>query len=149
MIYLGADHRGFLLKEKIIKSLKDQNLDFIDQGAKEYIKEDDFPLISIKLALEVVKNYGSLGILVCGSGAGAAIAANKVNGARAALCFSVDQTQAARHDDNINLLCLSANAISDEDNLIIVDTFLSTLFGSEERYLRRLKQITDYESQKC
>ncbi|MEK7527389.1 MAG: RpiB/LacA/LacB family sugar-phosphate isomerase [Patescibacteria group bacterium] len=149
MIYLGADHRGFLLKEKIIKSLKDQNLDFIDLGAKEYIKEDDFPLISIKLAGEVVKNYGSLGILACGSGAGAAIAANKVCGIRAAICFSPDQTRAARHDDNLNLLCLSANAVSDDDNLVIVDIFLSTQFGSEERYIRRLKQISDYESQKC
>jgi ribose 5-phosphate isomerase B len=149
MIYLGADHRGYLLKEKIKEHLRSQNIDFIDLGAKEYIKEDDYPLIAFKLAEEVVKDYGSLGILICGSGVGATVAANKVNNIRAALCFSVDQTRAARHDDNINLLCLSANAVSDEDNLIIVDTFLSTLFGAEERYIRRLRQITDYESQKC
>ncbi|PIU72960.1 ribose-5-phosphate isomerase [Candidatus Shapirobacteria bacterium CG06_land_8_20_14_3_00_40_12] len=149
MIYLGADHRGFLLKEKIKEHLRSQNVEFIDLGAKKYVKEDDYPLIAIKLAEVVVKDYGSLGILICGSGAGATISANKVNRARAALCFSPDQIRAARHDDDINISCLSANAVSDEDNLIIVDTFLSTLFGAEERYIRRLRQITDYESQKC
>jgi len=149
MIYLGADHRGFLLKEKIKEHLRSQNVEFIDLGAKKYVKEDDYPLIAIKLAEVVVKDYGSLGILICGSGAGATISANKVNRARAALCFSPDQIRAARHDDDINISCPSANAVSDEDNLIIVDTFLSTLFGAEERYIRRLRQITDYESQKC
>jgi len=149
MIYLGADHRGFPLKEEIKKVLGSQNINFTDLGATKYVKEDDYPLVAFKLAEEVAQNHQSLGILVCGSGAGAVIAANKVNNIRAALCFSIDQTRAARHDDNVNLLCLSANAVSDDDNLAIVNAFLSTQFGSEERYIRRLQQITNYESQKC
>lgn len=149
MIYLGADHRGFLLKEKIKKYLDSLQIDFTDLGATKYEKDDDYPIISFKVSETVVKNVGDLGVITCGSGAGAVIAANKVKGARAALCFSVDQTQSARHDDNINILCLSANSISDEENIKILETYISTQFGSEERYVRRLNQIHDYESTKC
>jgi ribose 5-phosphate isomerase B len=149
MIYLGADHRGFLFKEKIKEYLESQSLDFTDLGAKKYIKEDDYPLIAIKLAEEVVKIYGSLGVLACGSGAGACLAANKVNGARAGLGLNPRQITAARIEDDLNILCLSAEHLDENQNLLILKSFLETHFVAEERRVRRLRQISTYESQKC
>jgi len=148
MIYLAADHRGFRLKEELKKMLERDIYDCRDLGAFEYDKDDDYPKISINLAKAVTKDKVK-GILVCGSGTGASIAANKVCGARAGLCTSVRQAQASRNDDDINILCLSADWISFEDNENIVKTFINTLFSGEERHIRRIEQINDYESKKC
>lgn len=145
MIFIGADHRGFRLKEEVKKWLESQQYEYRDLGAKEYDKDDDYPDISIKLGETVIKENGR-GILICGSGAGASIAANKVKGIRAGLCTSEKQTKAARNDDDINVLCVSADAVSVDDNLRIVSVFLGTLFSSEERYFRRINKIRDYES---
>lgn len=146
MIYIGADHRGFRLKEEIKKWLESQQYDYRDLGAKEYDKNDDFPEISIKLA-ETVAIENARGVLICGSGAGAGIAANKVKGIRAGLCTSEKQAKAARNDDDINILCLSADLISVEENIKIVSVFLATMFSSEERHIRRINEIKKYESQ--
>jgi ribose 5-phosphate isomerase B len=146
MIYIGADHRGFRLKEEIKKWLESQQYECRDLGADEYDKEDDFTDISIKLA-ETVAIEGARGILICGSGAGASVAANKVKGIRAGLCTSEKQTKAARNDDDINVLCMSAEAVSVEDNIKIVSVFLATMFSSEERFVRRINKIKTYESQ--
>jgi ribose 5-phosphate isomerase B len=147
MIYIAADHRGFRLKEDLKKWLETELYEFRDLGAAEYNREDDYPEIAIKLGETVVQDQGR-GILICGSGAGASIAINKVVGIRAGLCTSVKQAIAARTDDNINVLCLSADWVSSEDNQKIVENFLNTLFSSEERHLRRINQIKDYESKK-
>jgi ribose 5-phosphate isomerase B len=147
MIYIAADHRGFRLKEEIKKWLETELYEFRDLGAYEYDKEDDYPLYAIKIGETVIKE-NTRGILICGSGAGASIAANKVRGIRAGLCTSVRQAASARSDDNINLLCLSADWVSVEDNQKITDTFLKTPFSSEERHIRRINQIKDYETQK-
>jgi len=148
MIYIAADHRGFRLKEELKKWLETELYEFRDLGAAEYDRDDDYPQIAFKLGETVVKDQGR-GILVCGSGAGASISANKVSGVRAGLCTSVKQATAAKNDDNINVLCLSSDWVSLEDNQKIVETFLKTLFSSEERHLRRINQIKDYETKKC
>ncbi len=147
MIYLAADHRGFRLKEELKKMLDKELYEYRDLGALKYNKDDDYPVFAIKLAETVVKEKAR-GILVCGSGAGASIAANKVLGARAGLCTSPQQAAASRSDDDINILCLSADWISLETNQEILKHFLNTLFSGEERHIRRLLQIKDYESQK-
>ena len=139
MIYIGADHRGFRLKEEICKWLESQHYDFRDLGAKEYDKEDDYPDISIKVA-ETVATEGAKGIVICGSGAGASVAADKVKGIRAGLCTSEKQAKAARNDDDINVLCLSTDAVSVDDNIKIVSVFLATMFSSEERHIRRINK---------
>ncbi len=144
MIYIGADHRGYRLKEEIKKWLEAEQYEFRDVGAKEYDKDDDYPDIAIKLS-ETVAIEGAKGILVCGSGAGASVAANKVKGIRAGLCTSEKQAKAARNDDDINILCLSADSISVEDNIKIVAVFLATSFSSEERHIRRINTIKEYE----
>ncbi len=145
MIYLGADHRGFLLKEKVRELLISQSQNVTDLGPTEIIPDDDYPLISFKLAETVVKKNGDIGILICGSGAGACVSANKVNGARATLGLSVKQIEAAKTDDNINILCLSCNHLDENINLEIVNSFINSFYIAEERRVRRLKQIQDYE----
>ncbi|HBP51560.1 MAG: Ribose 5-phosphate isomerase [Candidatus Shapirobacteria bacterium GW2011_GWE1_38_10] len=147
MIYIAADHRGFRLKEELKKWLETELYEFRDLGAIEYDRDDDYPEIAIKLGETVVQDQGR-GILICGSGAGASIAINKVVGIRAGLCTSVKQVIAARTDDNINVLCLSSDWVSAEDNQKITENFLNTFFSSEERHLRRINQIKDYETKK-
>lgn len=147
MIYLAADHRGFRLKEELKKMLDKGLYEYRDLGALKYDKDDDYPIFAFKLAETVVKEKAR-GVLVCGSGAGASIAANKVPGARAGLCTSPKQVAASRADDDINILCLSADWVSLETNQEILNHFLNTLFSGEERHIRRLLQIKDYESQK-
>lgn len=147
MIYIGADHRGFNLKEKIKEWLSEWGFDFVDAGNSVYDKDDDYPLIAFKLVEKTVADKGK-GILVCGSGVGVAVAANKVTGARAGLCFSEKQTRDARNDDDMNVLCLSSEIVEEELNRAIVKTFLETHFGSEEKYIRRINQINNYELEK-
>ncbi|MBP9817492.1 RpiB/LacA/LacB family sugar-phosphate isomerase [Candidatus Shapirobacteria bacterium] len=146
MIYIGADHRGFRLKEEIKKWLMENHYESRDLGANEYDKEDDYTDIAIMVGEKVVGDNGK-GVVICGSGAGASIAANKVRGVRAGLCTSEKQAKAARNDDDVNLLCLSADAVSVEDNIRIVEIFLETLFSSEERYIRRINKIKEYETE--
>jgi ribose 5-phosphate isomerase B len=147
MIYIAADHRGFRLKEELKKWLDQELYEYRDLGAIEYNRDDNYPEIAVLLGETVVNDNGR-GILICGSGAGASIAANKVIGVRAGLCTSVKQAVAARNDDNINILCLSSDWVSQEDNQKITESFLNTLFSTEERYIRRINQIKDYETKK-
>lgn len=144
MVYIGADHRGFRLKEEIKKWLETEHYEYRDLGANEYDKEDDYPDIAFKVAEAVVSDKAK-GILVCGTGAGACIAANKKEGILAGLCTFEKQVAAARNDDDINVLCLSADSVAVEVNLKIVAVFLGTLFSSEERHIRRIQKIRDYE----
>ena len=146
MIYIASDHRGFRLKDELKKWLENQHYEFRDLGANKYDKDDDFPDFAFKLA-ETVAVDNAKGVLICGSGAGACIAANKVKGIRAGLCTVEKQARAARNDDDINVLCLSADAVSMEDNIKIMAVFLATMFGSEERYIRRINKIKKYETE--
>lgn len=145
MIFIGADHRGFNLKEKIKMVLRDDEREVVDLGAPSYNPEDDYPDISVALGEKVVRENGK-GILICGSGVGAEIAVNKVKGVRAGLCLLEKQAVAGRNDDDINVLCLNADLVPLEDNIAIVEAFLNTPFGSEERYIRRINKIKEYES---
>jgi len=145
MIYLAADHRGFRLKEELKKWLDQQLYEYQDLGATEYNRDDDYPPFAFKLGETIIKEHAK-GVLICGSGAGASISANKVKGVRAGLCTSPKQAQSARNDDDINLLCLSSDWVSQEDNEKILEVFLNTLFSSEERHIRRINQIKDYEA---
>ena len=146
-IYIASDHRGFITKEKIIDHLA-QNSDYqvIDLGPTTYQPDDDYPDFAFLLAEKVVSDQ-SLGILICGSGIGMSISANKVTGARAGLCLSPKQAVLARRDDFINILCLSSDLVSLSENLSIIDSFLSTPFDNSEKYFRRINKITHYESQ--
>ena len=145
MIYIGADHKGYRLKSSIVDWMRVSGFNCVDLGNKEYDKEDDYTDISILLGEKVVSERAK-GILICGSGVGVCVAANKVKGVRAALVTSEKQARLSREDDDANVLCLSADTVSEETNMEIVKTFLETTFSSGENHIRRIKKIKEYEN---
>lgn len=144
MVYLGADHRGFELKNKIVLELREKGWTVTDLTPKKDL-DDDYTDISIKLGEKIVLEK-ALGILMCGSGAGVTVAVNKVKGVRAALAMTKKQARKVREDDDINVLCLAADFVNDEDNIEIVKDFLETTFMAEERFIRRINKIKKYEN---
>lgn len=144
-VFLGADHRGYYLKEKIKKELRELGWSVTDLGSQKYDMEDDYTDIAIELAEKVVIEK-ALGILICGSGVGVCIAANKVIGARAATVLNKQQARKAREDDDANILCLSADWVDEKLNLKIIKEFLETVFSSEEKHIRRILKIKKYET---
>lgn len=147
IIYIGADHRGFNLKEHIKKFILDKGYAVEDMGAKQFVEEDDYPDFAAAVARKISDNSeASRGILVCGSGVGVDIVANKFSRVRSVLAFSTDQAYAGRHDDGANVLSLAADYITETDAEKIAQVFLVTPFGAEPRYKRRLDKISRIES---
>lgn len=149
-IYLGADHRGFALKEAIKKILKDDGYDVADLGAEQYDKDDDYPTFAGAVARKVSEDPAlRRGIVICGSGFGVDIAANKFAGVRSALAMSSDHIYVGRHDDDVNVLALAADFLDQATAIKIVKVFVSTPFAKEEpRYKRRLDQVTRFEAER-
>jgi len=139
-IALGCDHGGFDLKLQIIDYLKKEGIEFKDFGCNDK-KSCDYPDYAKDVANAVVNNEYELGILVCGTGIGMSITANKVKGARAALCGDCFSAEATRQHNNANILCLGARVTGDGLALKIVDTFLNTDFSNDERHIRRIGLI--------
>jgi ribose 5-phosphate isomerase B len=145
-IYIGADHRGFALKEHLKGILKNEAYDVVDVGAATYDKDDDYPVFAKAVAESVDKApERDRGILICGSGFGVDIAANKFPGIRAALPMSADHAYQARHDDDANVLCIAADFMDEAAAEQIMKIFLATPFVHEERYSRRLEEIRKTE----
>ncbi|MBI4144084.1 RpiB/LacA/LacB family sugar-phosphate isomerase [Candidatus Woesearchaeota archaeon] len=138
--YLGADHAGFWLKEKLKKSIKG----LIDMSP-EYDEKDDYPIISAKLAKKVAKEK-TKGILVCGSGAGVAIAANKIKGIRAVPAFDTYEATMSRQHNDANIICLRARKFPAKKAIMLAKLWLKTQFSKEERHVRRIKQIRELEN---
>lgn len=147
VIYLGADHRGFELKEILKRYLGDAGYEVVDMGNPQKDDADDYPDFGRRVAEKISRDpLMSRGILICGSGAGMDILANKFRRVRSVLGFSPDQVFDARHDDDVNVLSLAADHLTEEAAKKIVDVFLKTPFGGEERYRRRLDKIADLEN---
>lgn len=148
MVYIGADHRGFYLKEKVKEWLTAWEYEWRDLGAESYDQNDDYPDIAFKVGGKVVADNGK-GVLICGSGVGVCVAANKMKGIRAGVCLTERQVFSGRNDDDMNILCLNADIVAEEENQAILKAFLETPFGSEERYVRRINKIKEYETKEC
>jgi len=147
MIFIGADHRGYNLKENLKAYLKELRFEFKDLGAKELIVDDDYPDYALAVAQKVAEDpENNRGILICGSGVGVDIVANKIKGIRSALCFSIEQAQASRNDDDTNILSLPADFISEESAKEIVKMWLETPFSGLEHYARRIEKISEIEN---
>ena len=146
MLYIAADHAGHKLKKYLVtyieKTLK-QGVE--DLGAKEYIETDDFPDFASLVANKVARNKKDFGILLCGSGQGMCIAANKVAGIRAALGYSIEAAERSRKEDDANVLCLASRTLSAEHAAAIVKAFLTSAFDGDARFVRRLKKIAELE----
>lgn len=145
VIYIGADHAGFALKESVKRHLHDKGIDVEDLGAHVLDPSDDYPTYAARVAAVVRKNPRSLGVLVCGSAEGVCIAANKFDGIRAGIGFSIPAARSLRNDDDGNVLCLSGRLDAVDKPLAIVDTFIETGFSGEERHQRRVEAITAIE----
>ena len=144
-IYLGADHRGFEMKERLKKWLEERGYQVEDKGAYALEPQDDYVDFAAQVAEEVSSNSSSRGIVLCGSGVGVDITSNKYKGVRCGLGFSKEQIQAARKDDDINILALPVDFLEEQTLYTITEQFLSTPFSNEERHLRRIAKIATLE----
>lgn len=146
MIYIASDHAGYQLKKYLTRYLKVQlKRDFEDLGPAEYNKDDDYPDFAVKVAKKIAGKKDILGILICGSGQGMCITANKFKGIRAILGYSIEAAELARKHDHANVLCLAGRVLSNEHAIAIVKTFLETEPKQEERFLRRVNEIKKVE----
>lgn len=143
-IAIGADHAGFPLKEIVIQAVKNTGHTVLDLGAFN-IKPSDYPDFALAVGRAVQEGRADRGIILCGSGVGAAIAANKLHGIRAGLCHDNYSAHQCVEHDNANILCLGPRIIGSALMTEIVTTFLHAQFTSEERHLRRLAKIAAME----
>ncbi|MCL4406278.1 MAG: RpiB/LacA/LacB family sugar-phosphate isomerase [Patescibacteria group bacterium] len=147
VIYIGADHRGFNLKESLKVFLKDLGYTVVDEGNAVLDPNDDYPDFAAKLSKEAaIDPDNRRGILVCGSGVGVDVVANKFKNIRSALITSPDQAYMSRNDDDTNVLSLAADITDDQTSKKIVSVWLQTPFSGEEKHRRRIQKIKDIES---
>lgn len=146
MIYIASDHAGFQLKKELLGYIKTElNKDIKDLGPEVFIQTDDFPDYAAPLAKKVAEVKENFGILVCGTGQGMCIAANKVTGAYAIIGYNIQATELGRKHNNANILCLPGTPASLDFIKAIVKKFLTTKFDGDERFLRRNKKVKDLE----
>jgi ribose 5-phosphate isomerase B len=145
-IAIGADHGGFLLKEKLVKYVEQSNYTALDMGtfSSEAV---DYPDYARAVAEAVRGHKADRGILICGSGVGASVAANKFPGIRAAVCHDTFSAGQGVEDDDMNVLCLGARVIGIELAKELVRTFLAAKFSNAERHVRRLNKVADIEKE--
>lgn len=142
MIALGCDHGGYGLKQEIVSYLNKNHIEFMDHGC--YNEEScDYPVFAKAVGNSIIEGKCDKGILICGTGIGIAIAANKIKGIRAAVCSDCYSAEATRLHNDANVLALGARVIGPGLAIKIIDTFLNTEFSNEERHICRINQIED------
>ena len=140
MLAIGSDHGGFALKQAVMRHLESRQIPYHDYGA--YSEAScDYPDYGRAVALAVASGKAENGIVICGTGIGISIAANKVPGIRAALCGDCFSAEATRSHNDANVLALGARVVGEGLALKIVDTFLDTPFSNDERHIRRIRKI--------
>ena len=147
-IAIGADHGGYPLNERVIKELADAGHEILDFGTHVGSRPDDYPDYALKVGQAVQNSEAEIGILICGSGVGASVAANKLRGIRAALCGDTYSGHRSREHDDCNVLCLGARVVGEELALDIVRAFVGAKFTGEERHRRRLAKVAEMEKNK-
>lgn len=147
MLYIASDHAGFQLKKEIVKYIKTQlNTKVEDIGPAAFVETDDFPDFAIPLAQAVAKDKDSFGILICGTGQGMCIAANKIKGAYAIMGYNIQAAELGRKHNNANILCLPGRLLPSLDFAnAIVKKFLETKFDGDARFVRRNRKIEEIE----
>ncbi|HEX8182382.1 MAG TPA: RpiB/LacA/LacB family sugar-phosphate isomerase [Candidatus Saccharimonadales bacterium] len=142
-IYIGADHNGFHLKKQLYDFLLRSGYDVIDAGDLQLDQNDDFPQFAGRAVTGLLADgdASSKGILICGSGQGMCMAANRFKGIRASLCWNLTEARSARNDDDSNVLCLSARSLDDAKAQAIMTTWLNTPFAGATRFKRRLQEL--------
>lgn len=144
-VAIGADHAGLPLKGPLVELLRGLGHEVVDLGAHTYDAGDDYPDFAKAVAESVVVGHADRGVLVCGSGVGASIAANKVKGARASMCHDTYSAHQGVEHDDMNVLCLGARIIGEELARELTAAFVAASFTGEERHLRRLRKVQAME----
>jgi len=141
-LFIGADHNGFALKAELLKQLRLAGYETVDAGDEQLAPEDDFPQFAAR-AVAAMQAAGddARAILLCGSGQGMCMAANRYRGIRASLCWDVAEARAARNDDDSNVLCLPARTLTTDQAVQIAETWLSTPFAGAPRFKRRIREL--------
>lgn len=141
-IYIGADHNGYELKAELERFLKHGGHEVIDAGDVKRDPDDDFPQFAGRaVSMLLADDPSARAILICGSGQGMCMAANRFKGIRASLCWNLTEARLSRNDDDANVLCLSARSLEMEQAKAIVNTWLMTPFAGAPRYKRRIAQM--------
>ena len=145
MIGIGCDHGGFELKKEIIKYFEENNIQYKDFGTYDD-KSTDYPIYGKKVANAVASGECEKGILICGTGIGISITANKIKGIRAALCHDVFSDNATRLHNNANILAMGGRVVGPGLAVEIVDAFLNTEFSNDERHIRRINMMEENDN---
>ena len=146
LIYIGADHRGFKLKDSVKKYLKENGYEVSDVGNDKYDENDDYPDFARKVAENVSADPNlRKGILICGSGVGVDVTANKFDRIRSVLAISPDHAIASKNDDDTNVLSIAADFIDEEDAKKIISAWLLTKFSNLDKHRRRIAKISEIE----
>lgn len=144
-VHLGSDHAGFDVKQELSAALSAGGHDVVDHGPDTYDPLDDYPPFCLATGQAVVADPGSLGIVLGGSGNGEQMAANKIDGVRAALVWSCEIARLAREHNDANVMSVGARMHPMDDVLAFVETFLTTPFSGDDRHVRRIEQLAAYE----
>jgi len=144
-VALAADHGGFVLKEELLPWLKGQGVELFDLGAHSYNPGDDYPDFAKVLGQAIASGIAGRGILICGSGVGASVAANKIKGIRAAICHDTYSARQGVEHDDMNILCLGSRVIGLELAKELIEAYLKASFTGEERHCRRLNKVLEME----
>lgn len=143
-IFLGADHNGFEMKAQVREALMRSGYEVIDKGDEVLRPDDDFPQFAERVVRAMLaEGVEARGILICGSGQGMCMAANRFKGIRASLVWNVHEAHAARNDDDSNVLCLPAHSIDTKDAVAIAEAWLTTPFAGASRFKRRIRQLDE------
>ncbi len=143
-IVVGADHRGYELKDAIANHLRAAGHDVIDVGTNGP-ESVDYPDLAVAVCTEIREGRAERGIMVCGSGVGAVIAANKIPGIRAGLCHDTYSAHQGVEHDDMNMVCMGSRVVGEDLAMEIIDAFVRARFSGEERYLRRLAKVQALE----
>ena len=144
-VAIGADHAGFELKGEIVSWLESEGHQVNDTGAHKYDPDDDYPDFAVAVANSLCSGDSERGIVICGSGVGASITANKVKGIRACLCHDTYSARQGVEHDNMNVVCIGGRIIGIELTKVVLESFLNASFLPEPRFQRRLDKLNQVE----
>lgn len=142
-VYIGADHNGFDMKRELAAQLRAAGYDVVEKGSEKLDPDDDYPKVAeaVVMAMKASDDRDPRGILICGSGQGICMAANRFKGIRASLVWHVEEARAGRNDDDSNVLCLAARYISTKEGVKIAEAWLAAPFAGAPRFRRRIAEL--------
>ena len=144
-VHIGGDHAAYEMQRALVGWLAEEGHDVVDHGATTYDDLDDYPVFVLRAAEGVAADEGSLGVVLGGSGNGGQIAANKVKGIRAALCYNTELAQLARQHNNAQVISIGGRFNTIDEAKAMIEVFLQTPFSGVERHQRRVDMVSDYE----